>query len=890
MNPWKLIAEETLPANRIAPLFWQHGEHEDVLREEIRQMHAGGCGGFIVESRPHPDFLGPQWWRDLDVILDQARQLGMQVWLFDDKTFPSGYAAGIIRDQHPELLKIYLSENHIDAVGPLTGSSFFIQSWLQDGDQLVAVVAGRLAARVDGQPAAREDELDDDTLVDLTHLVDDGILYWDVPPGTWRVFVLSTTRRGGEDHTQDYLNPLDPAAAQAYLDIVYEPHYRRYARDFGTTIAGFFTDEPRFGNLASYQALLGTRGMVLPYSADLLNQLDAAWGGAFRANLPALWFNTSEHFVTGSEKSRDRLSARARYVYMDVVSRLFSQNFLVKLGDWCRARGVKLIGHVIEENGAHARLGYGAGHYFRAVQGLDAGGVDVVYHLWPEFTQGKINWGGLAEWDAQFAYWGMVKLASSAAHIDPKKNGTAVCEAFGAYGWQEGLKLMKWITDHLAVRGVNFLIPHAFSPKPNDPDCPPHFYAAGHNPQWKYFRHWSAYANRVFNLLSGGVHEAPVAVLYHAEAEWAGAYQPFEQVVRILAEDQIDCDVLPADVLVDPQQLALRQGAFAVHNETYRALVVPYAARLPQSLMAVLVQMVENDIPVIFTGELPIGGSENGGGFEDLLEALRASANTAICEHDLVEYLQYVGVPEIKTSNPQPALRVLRYRLEGVPVYFLTNESRDRAVQTDLTLPDVGAFAGYDAMTGQVFSMAHSSSKTETTVSIEIEPYESLFIIFGAEGMELKPRLRPAGLTRAETIAGPWRVSAAAAGEGFQLSPEITGLGNVARPGLLPRFSGTLRYETTFDTGEGAPREAVVLDLGQVYEVAEVTVNEQPAGVRICPPYRFDLTGLLTPGTNHLTIDVVNTLAKAAGSQNPFDRAMPQEPSGLIGPVRLLRE
>jgi hypothetical protein len=71
----------------------------------------------------------------------------------------------------------------------------------------------------------------------------------------------------------------------------------------------------------------------------------------------------------------------------------------------------------------------------------------------------------MTEWDAEFAYWGMIKMASSAAHIDPKKNGVTVCEAFGAYGWQEGLKLMKWITDHLAVRGVNFMIPHAFSPQ-----------------------------------------------------------------------------------------------------------------------------------------------------------------------------------------------------------------------------------------------------------------------------------------------------------------------------------------------------------------------------------------------------------------------------------------
>ena len=63
------------------------------------------------------------------------------------------------------------------------------------------------------------------------------------------------------------------------------------------------------------------------------------------------------------------------------------------------------------------------------------------------------------------------------------------------------------------------LVPHAFSPKYPDPDCPPHFYAKGKNPQWRYFRRWADYANRVCTLLRDGTHRATAAVLYHAEAE-----------------------------------------------------------------------------------------------------------------------------------------------------------------------------------------------------------------------------------------------------------------------------------------------------------------------------------------------------------------------------------
>lgn len=42
----------------ICPLFWQHGESEELLREEIQQMKASGIDSFIAEARPHPDYLG----------------------------------------------------------------------------------------------------------------------------------------------------------------------------------------------------------------------------------------------------------------------------------------------------------------------------------------------------------------------------------------------------------------------------------------------------------------------------------------------------------------------------------------------------------------------------------------------------------------------------------------------------------------------------------------------------------------------------------------------------------------------------------------------------------------------------------------------------------------
>ena len=79
-----------------------------------------------------------------------------------------------------------------------------------------------------------------------------------------------------------------------------------------------------------------------------------------------------------------------------------------------------------------------------------------------------------------------------------------------------------------------------------------------------------------------------------------------------------------------------------------------------------------------------------------------------------------------------------------------------------------------------------------------------------------------------------------------------------------------------------------MLDLGAVFETAEVWVNGQAAGSRICPPYRFEIESLVRLGSNTLVVEVTTTLAKQL--RDVLSRFAQQEPIGLLGPVRLLTD
>ena len=63
--------------NYLYPFYWQHGNHTEKIPDQIQSIYDSGCRAFCVESRPHPEFCGEGWWRDMDIILSEAKKRDM---------------------------------------------------------------------------------------------------------------------------------------------------------------------------------------------------------------------------------------------------------------------------------------------------------------------------------------------------------------------------------------------------------------------------------------------------------------------------------------------------------------------------------------------------------------------------------------------------------------------------------------------------------------------------------------------------------------------------------------------------------------------------------------------------------------------------------------------
>ena len=872
--------------NHMLPFFWQHGSDETTLRELVNAIRRSNCRALCVESRPHPDFAGEGWWRDMDIIMDECKKLEMEVWVLDDAHFPSGYANGAAKGTPHR--RLFLSETHMDVIGPQKGTSLLIEPDMSmskryvpktsEQEGVVAVVAGKRIAgesinhdsftNIEGVPV--------EGLIDLTPLLKDGVVYWDIPEGLWRIYTFTAThvRAGTMGTDRPYVNPLTKEGGRLFIDAVYQPHFDRYGSDFGGTFRGFFSDEPTFANYRGYHSIIGhSPGMQLPWCPDMLGLLSEHIGEDTRKFLPALWFEA------------DGMAPRMRFAYMDTATKLYAENFCGQIGNWCEEHRAEYMGHVIEENNCHARLGNGTGHFFRALWGQHFSGIDLVLHeLIPGIKNTSSAWTTQDfEADNDFFYYMLAQMASSLAHIDPKKKGWTMCELFGAYGWQEGSKQMKWLADFMMARGVNYYVPHAFTEKAfPDPDCPPHFYAFGQNPQFAGFGQLVTYMNRVCTLISGGIHDAKAAVLYYAESEWASGYDCMKTqcAVKELNQRQIDCDILPMDILAD---VDLQNGKININGESYGALVVPYAKYLPAEFAKNCAVLRENGVPVLFIDALPEASATED---IDIAAVLTQAKVKVVPLGSIAAEVRRTCNVSIILDSFQPDIKIYPYKKGDEYYCLLHNEDIFSAKSFTVSITAENTAAKpffYDAMENKCFAAGYELVGNSYNIAVTVAPYEMKILVMAESVPELS-QIHDVS-NEVDITDGNWSVSLASAAEypTFKCADISPALGNLNAPDRLPKFSGIIRYETEFSAKNGAP---AILDIGEAHETVHVFINGADAGMKIAPPYRFNISGFVKDGQNALAIEVANTLVHQL--RDPLSRFQAIPPSGLVGPVRII--
>ena len=834
--------------NYILPFFWPYENHNETIATEIAKIYESGCRAFCIEARPFEDYGKDNWWSAVELMLEEATKRNMKVWILDDKRFPTGYANGLIEKKYPERGRRYLREHHIDLMGPQKEMTVLIPPCLE-GETILSACMWKRSGN-------KEELCGEPIKLDIKENSD--MLFVDVPDGCWRIFIIYNSPFGAPGDHRWFINMLSDKSVDVLIEAVYEEHYKHFSKYFGNTIAGFFSDEPSFGaehmgNWGSdglfYYRTVGKPSTAMPWDSSVLELMEQNGIKDTLLYLPALWWDAKEK------------SSEIRLEYMNAITRLWNKNFSYKIGNWCREHGVEYIGHIIEDMNAHSRIGGSAGHYFRALSGQDMAGIDIVLHqIMPgmgDYYSSSISAGGVA--DPAFYNYVLPNLASSLSRIEPHMKGRAMCEVFGAYGWAEGAPFMKWLIDFLLVRGINHFVPHAFSAKPDNDDCPPHFYSNGKNSQYEGFSAVMKYANKVSHLLSNFERKVSGAIFYYAENEWMSGedFMYCDAPAKVLYDAKIDYDIIPLDAL---QNAEFKNEKLYVNGYEHTFFVLPQAKNIPAELKECLVKMENAGIPifVVYNDEVkyncPFGKEIN-------IDSLVSEVFKADLAH--------------RYGKEHSLLRVGHFKNDANEYYMIFNEEPFDVCE-NIQLLSKGDYISADLLTGGIYK----NRTDDGIININLKAGQSVILVFG--DMDFDGFSEEKKSLSSESPKILWNISLKDSESlEFELYKEKSELINITSMENKPDFSGYILYEGKIALG----KTDYILDLGAVGQTAKLYINGNDLGIRVCAPYMWDISQYAKKGENEIKIIVANTLVNR--KKDVFSHFMPIPPSGVIGPIAL---
>ena len=897
---------------------------------QLQQMHAQGMGGVEIMTpwqmytKGNIPYLSERYLDMVGYAIEQARLLDMEVslsfcagWKFGGSWVPPTQRSKVLAQVSLELDGPGTFDRELPRYVSLSHSEFFpagFESDAPDENKIVAVVAGRISG----------DQIDSDSLIDLTGQAKGNHLQWRIPEGKWRVMVFRLKYTGEQNATTENLpqrqwvvDHFDKQAMRQYCDYLGGVFYGAFAAEFGKTLDTLFCD--------SYEI------MVMPntihWSNAALEQFQSYKGYDLRRYLPAIWWNIGE------------LTPRIRYDVNEFLSWLAIDAFLTPFVEWCN------------DHHTSARL---QPYYRDTCELIQASGLTPR----PEM---------------EFTTRGFAVIA------DPRKSVAAGAHFYGrrivsaeAYTfihqerYRTSLQDMKIATDAFLRDGVTQFYNHGYLYSPEMHVAPsrdvPWANRISHwNTWWKYYGHLTSYISRCCAMLRQGEFVGDV-LLYSPQATvWTEnvifdnerRIMPYGDLGKTLVANGYDFDPVNDDVL--QSRASVKEGRINVGSLAYRFLILPNSTVVPVKTMEFMLRFVAQGGILIALGALPatsvglnnhaeddariieivnelfgaegMGKTHAGGGktyhiADYEIPDFEVTAHTVLPTPHLYPPLPALAGPRKKLiealqSHLHPdfalagyaqsdGLTFLHRRLGEADIYFVTNLQAADVRETVRYRVNGKVAEEWNPMTGEVRPVwCWNPQGSFTDIKLRLPGYGSVCLLFqpGSRGSSIKDTNLDevlevglhevtgigaqngkvqatvvdggrkwlaegsiSGLPEPYNVNGTWRMILES--DQFpRIEKAIDKLESWTEDPVTQHFSGTGRYELDFELSAQYIQDGIELslDLGKVGNVAEVIVNDSHLGIAWMTPYRLRAQPALRAGTNHLTILVTNTLINLCG-------------------------
>lgn len=415
--------------------FWSWNDDLDnkELCRQIEVMKENGIEGFFMHARGGliTEYMSDEWFDKIKTCLDKADKLGMQAWAYDENGWPSGFADGKVPQKG-----IDYQQKHLKYIV------------YKDGDVLPENIIG-IYRNFNGKFSIVNKATNGDVIICFT-----------VNPY--------------------YIDIMNPDVIADFINETYEKYFERFGERFGTSLKGFFTDEPQLCNTQR-----------VPWSFTLPQKFEEKYNYSLIDRLPLLFNDTED-------------SPAFRYDFYSLINELFVNSYFKQIYDWCEAHNCKFTGHSMLEDGIVAQMAANCG-VMPTYEFMHEPGIDWLLRI--------VAKSGITA----------KQLGSAAAQLNKK----TMTETFAGCGWDVSLNELKGIAQSQVVHGVKTICTHLQSYSTRGErkrDWPASLYI---QQPWfdKSFKKFADYFTKTGALLDSAKEYAPLLVIHPIKSAYL-SYNP----------------------------------------------------------------------------------------------------------------------------------------------------------------------------------------------------------------------------------------------------------------------------------------------------------------------------------------------------------------------------
>jgi hypothetical protein len=315
-----------------APFFVWNGDitAEEIDKDLVSFKNAGSSQVFI---HPRPglitEYLSEDWFKLYQHAVQKGKELGMNIWIYDENSYPSGFGGGHVPDEMPESYNKGqgLKMTKVDIL-PDSSNNYYL--------------------------CLKEENAE---YKDITSTLSDE----KGKKGKYLLFSKTFNAKSDWYGGFSYVDLLYPGVTRKFIEVTMKGYEKYLSSEFGKTIPGTFTDEPQIESPGGIR-----------WTPDLFDVFLKKWHYDLKTQLPSLYEETGDW-------------KKVRHNYTQTLLQLFIDRWSKPWHSYCESKGLKFTGHYWEHEWPNMRPG---GDNMAMYAWPQVPAIDMLFNQWDDSTTG----------------------------------------------------------------------------------------------------------------------------------------------------------------------------------------------------------------------------------------------------------------------------------------------------------------------------------------------------------------------------------------------------------------------------------------------------------------------------------------------------------------------